>query len=126
MILRTHCQTSGVSLTEKDAELQVENFTDFISPLILSTARGYVATENITLNEGLDKAASYWKSQLKGYNGEAADGWQAGTVDLEIGTDGWNNQSIYKTEASAIASPKSLELKENNKLAQVKDIFDNT
>ena len=114
------------SLTEKDAELQVENFTDFISPLILSTARGYVATENITLNEGLDKAASYWKSQLKGYNGEAADGWQAGTVDLEIGTNGWNNQSIYKTEASAIASPKSLELKENNKLAQVKDIFDNT
>ena len=114
------------SLTQADADLQVENFTDFISPLILSTARGYVATENITLNEGLDKAASYWKSQLKGYNGEAADGWQAGTVDLEIGTDGWNNQSIYKTEASAIASPKSLELKENNKLAQVKDIFDNT
>ena len=114
------------SLTQADADLQVENFTDFISPLILSTARGYVATENITLNEGLDKAASYWKSQLKGYNGEAADGWQAGTVDLEIGTNGWNNQSIYKTEASAIASPKSLELKENNKLAQVKDIFDNT
>ena len=114
------------SLTEKDAELQVENFSDFISPLILSTARGYVATKNITLNEGLDLAASYWKSQLKGYNGEAADGWEKGTVDLEIGTNGWNNQSIYKTEASAIASPKSLEIKENNKLAQVKDIFDNT
>ena len=114
------------SLTQADADLQVENFTDFISPLILSSARGYVATENITLNEGLDLAASYWKSQLKGYNGQAADGWQPGTVDLEVGTNGWNNQSIYKTEAVAIASPKTIALRENNKLAQVKDIFDNT
>tara|TARA_A100001035_G_scaffold280091_1_gene283961 strand:- start:5679 stop:9482 length:3804 start_codon:yes stop_codon:yes gene_type:complete len=114
------------SLTQADADLQVENFTDFISPLILSTARGYVATENITLNEGLDRAASYWKSQLKGYNGQAADGWQAGGVDLEISTDGWVNDSIYKTEAAVIASPKTIKNKENNKLTQVAEIFNNT
>lgn len=114
------------SLTQADADLQVENFTDFISPLILSTARGYVATEDITLNEGLDKAASYWKSQLKGWNGQGGDGWQAGTVNLEVGTEGWMNQSIYRTEAAAIASPKTIALRENNKLSQVKGIFDNT
>ena len=114
------------SLTQTDADLQVENFTDFISPLILSTARGYVATEDITLNEGLDKAASYWKSQLKGWNGQGGDGWQAGTVNLEVGTEGWMNQSIYRTEAAAIASPKTIALRENNKLSQVKGIFDNT
>lgn len=113
------------SLTQADADLQVENFTDFISPLILSTARGYVATEDITLNEGLDKAASYWKSQLKGWNGKGGDGWQGGDVNLTVGTEGWENQSIYKTEAAVIASPKTIALRENNKLSQIKDIFDN-
>ena len=36
------------------------------------------------------------------------------------------NQSIYRTEAAAIASPKTIALRENNKLSQVKGIFDNT
>ena len=113
------------SLTQADADLQTDNFTKFISPLLLSTARGYVANNNVTLNEGLDMAFNYWKSQLQGFNGKAADGWQEGPVNLRVGIEGWENQNIYKTEAIAIASPKNLELKENNKLRLIGEMYHN-
>ena len=114
------------SLTEKDAELQVENFTDFISPLILSEARKYVANRDMTLNEALDESARYWKSQLKGWNGEAQDGWQAGDVDLSVNQNGWVNDSIYSNKAKPILSGDDIIVKTKNKLSQVTEIFNNT
>ena len=114
------------SLTQVEADLQVENFTDFISPLILSEARKYVANMDMTLNEALDQSARYWKSQLKGYNGETIDGWVKGDVDLEVGVNGWENDSIYSSKAKPILSGDDIIKKSQNKLSQVTEIFNNT
>tara|TARA_R100000655_G_scaffold35501_6_gene69058 strand:+ start:2340 stop:6107 length:3768 start_codon:yes stop_codon:yes gene_type:complete len=114
------------SLSEKDAELQLARFTDFISPLILSEARKYVANTDMTLNEALDQSARYWKSQLKGWNGQAEDGWQAGDVDLSVNQYGWVNDSIYNSKAKPILSGDDIIVKAKNKLSQVTEIFNNT
>ena len=120
-------ETEG-TLNEKEQELQLDKFVDYLGPQVLSYGLQFAQANDVPLREGLLQAKAYLLDQIKGQNSDKRDmpeGYvKDPSLDFSIDADGFSS-TIYSTEAKGLTSPTNIEGQIRNKLSKVSTEFAN-